>query len=146
MSFLTDKPVETLFRFLKERVDLLWSEDFCALGRVVNGKLVGAIGFHGFNGASCFVHMAGDPGWMTRGMLETVARFAFLTMNLKMMIGLVPSGNEKALEIDLRLGFELIQTIPDAHPDGAMHVLVMRRENCRWLERDNGWKIRAKAA
>jgi RimJ/RimL family protein N-acetyltransferase len=135
-----------LFQFLKDRVQLAWTEDFEALGRVVNGKLVGAVGFHGFNGASCFVHMAGDPGWMTRGLMETAVRYAFVTRELNMIFGLVPSGNTKAREIDLRMGFEELQTIPGAHPDGALHLLVMKRENCRWLERKHGWEERSKAA
>lgn len=135
-----------LFDFLKQRIQIMWSEDFEALGRVVDGKLIGAVGFHGFNGASCFVHMAGDPGWMSRGLLETVSRYVFVMRGMNMMFGMVPSGNTRAYDIDLRLGFKELLTIPGAHPDGAMHMLVMRKEDCRWLERDNGKEIRARCA
>lgn len=147
MSFLTDRPIPALFAFLRERIGLAWSEDFQALGRVVDKKLVGVIGFNNFNGASCFIHMAGDPGWMTFGMLETAARYVFLQRNLDMMFGLVPSGNQHALEIDLRLGFKHLITIPGAHPDGALHLLQMTKDECRWLKRKRyGKEVHARAA
>src|SRR5690349_22126724 len=124
MSFLVDKPLTTLFGFIAERTGIMWTPDFQALGRVVDGKLVGVIAFNNFNGASCHIHMAGDGGrWMNRALLETAARYVFIERKLEMMFGLVPSGNKAALEQDLRMGFTELITVPGAHPDGALHIL-----------------------
>jgi RimJ/RimL family protein N-acetyltransferase len=135
MNFLTDKPTESLFQFLSNRIGLNRTSDFVGLGRVVDDKLVGVLGFNNFNGASVQMHMAGDPGWLTRGMLETAARYVFETLGLQMILALVPSGNVKALEMDKRMGFVELIAVPGAHPDGALHMLCMRKHQCRWLRR-----------
>ncbi len=136
-SFYTDKPRMVLFEFLEDRIGLMWTPDFQALGRVVGGKLVGVCGFNSFNGASCQMHMAGDRGWITRGMIETAFRYAFILRGLNVVFGVVPSGNVEALDVDRRLGFTELVTVPGAHPDGALHLLQMRREACRWITRKN---------
>lgn len=148
MQFLVDKPRMVLFDFLATRTGIMFTPDFRGLGRVVDGSLVGVIGFNNFNGASCQVHMAGDgKRWMSRALLETTARFAFLTCNLDMMFGFVPSGNKVALEQDLRMGFTELIVIPNAHPDGALHILQMTKASCRWLGRkEYGKENRAHAA
>lgn len=127
------EPLPLLFSWLQERIGLVWSEDFRAIGRVVNGQLVGVVGFNGQNGASCQMHMAGEGKyWISRNFIREVFRYAFVTCGYNVVFGLVPSGNIVALEIDLRLGFKELATIVGAHPDGALHFLVMRREDCRW--------------
>jgi RimJ/RimL family protein N-acetyltransferase len=127
-------PLELLHDWLNERVGLARSEDFRAIGRVVDGELVGVVGFTGYNGASLQMHMAGDtPKWGSRRLLRAVFGYAFNQCGCNMVFGMVPSNNAKALEIDLRLGFTEIANIPGAHPDGSLHVLIMRRDNCRWL-------------
>jgi hypothetical protein len=152
MHFLVDKPRMVLFEFLKDRIGLMLTPDFEGLGRVEirDGKrtLVGVIGFNNFNGASCHIHMAGDTKrWMSRGLLETAARYVFLQRGLNMMFGLVPSGNVAALEQDQRMGFTLVTTMQGAHPDGALHILQMTKAGCRWLERKKyGQEIHSHAA
>lgn len=152
-SFLVDKPLMVLFDFISTRTGLMWTPDFRALGRVVvdehgNRTLVGVIAFNNFNGASCYIHMAGDgKRWMSRALLETAARYAFVTNNLELMIGLVPSGNTAALEQDLRMGFTQVVELPGAHPDGSLHVLQMKKSACTWLKRKkHGQEIHSRAA
>lgn len=147
MTFLTDKPLMVLFEYLEQKCGIMWTPDFQALGRVVDGRLVGVIGFNNFNGASCQMHMAGEPRWVSRGLIETAFRYVFIMRDLKMAFAFVPSGNQVALDIDLRVGFKKLMTIRDAHPDGALHVLQMRKENCRWLGRQrHGQEINSRAA
>jgi hypothetical protein len=43
--------------------------------------------------------------------------------------------------VDKKLGFREVASIPGAHPDGALHVLVMTKEECRWLRGKNGEKV-----
>lgn len=130
---LISYPLDTLYEWINERVGLTRSEDFRAIGRVVDGELIGVCAFTGFNGASLQMHMAGSGRWMSRHFLREAFRYAFGICGCNVVFGMVPSGNTKALEIDLRLGFEEVATIAGAHPDGALHVLMMRREQCRWL-------------
>lgn len=127
-------PLDLLYEWINERVGLARSEDFRAIGRVVDGKLVGVVAFTGYNSASLQMHMAGDdPRWMSRSFLRESFRYAFDICGCNVVFGMVPSGNLTALEIDLRLGFEEVANIAGAHPDGSLHILMMRREQCRWL-------------
>jgi RimJ/RimL family protein N-acetyltransferase len=131
---LIGRPRELLFDWLHQRVGLTWSDDFTAIGRVVNGELVGVVGFNSHNGSSCQMHMAGEgKHWATRKFITEIFRYAFDTLGYQVVFGVVPSGNPGALAINYRLGFKELATIPSAHPDGALHIVMMRREDCRWF-------------
>lgn len=141
-ELIVSEPSMVLYDWLDKRISLAWSTDFRAVGRVVDKKLVGVVGYNGFNNASCQMHMAGDgKHWITRELLHRAFELPFETWGLQMVIGLVPSGNVDALVIDKKLGFKEIASIQGAHPDGALHVLVMRKEECRWLRGKHGKEI-----
>lgn len=137
-QFLTCEPRESLYKFLAPRIGLAWSSDFHAIGRVVDGTLVGVVGYNGFTGSCCQMHMAGDTKhWITREFLLQAFRYPFVTCGLNLVLAVVPSGNLQALEIDRKLGFEEILYLPRAHPDGGLHFLKMTREQCRWVRSDS---------
>jgi L-amino acid N-acyltransferase YncA len=55
-------------------------------------------------------------------------------LKLKVILALVSSNNTEALKLDRHLGFVDKAYIEDAHLDGDLVILAMRRENCRWLD------------
>lgn len=121
-----------LHAWLKERIKLPWSEDFKALARVIDGEIVGCVGYEGFTGTSCMMHMAGArPGWFNREFMRMAFRYPFEVLGLDMVFGRVPSGNTVALDIDLRLGFKELIFLEGAHPDGGIHLLQLKRED--WM-------------
>jgi hypothetical protein len=124
-----------LYDWIHQRVGIAHSTDFCALGRVVGKDLIGVVGYNGHNGKSCRMHMAGEGQWITRDFLAVAFYLPFVQWGYEVVFAEVPSGNERALDIDIRLGFQKLDTIPGAHPDGALHFLMMRKENCRWIKR-----------
>src|SRR5688572_23269866 len=102
-QFFTDKPPLVLHDWLKQRIGLPWSTDFRALARVVDGEIVGVVGYEGFTGTACRMHMAGDgKRWINREFLHRAFHYPFVTLGLPMVFGVVPSGNKVALEIDLK--------------------------------------------
>lgn len=126
-----------LHDWLKERIKLPWSEDFRALARVKDGEIIGCVGYEGFTGTACMMHMAGvKPGWFNRTFMRLAFNYPFEILGLKMVFGHVPSGNTKALEIDLRLGFKELIYIEGAHPDGGIHLLQLKRED--WMRTKYG--------
>jgi RimJ/RimL family protein N-acetyltransferase len=136
-GFFTDEPPMVLHEWLRQRIGIPWSTDFRALARVVDGKIVGCVGFEGFNGKSLRMHMAGDgPGWINREFLQRAFRYPFVTLDLPMVFGVVPSGNTAALEIDRRLGFKELLYVPGAHADGGLHFLQLLRED--WMRSKYG--------
>lgn len=78
--------------------------------------------------------MAGfRPDWANRDMLWVAFDYPFNQLGCKKLFGQVPESNPKALEIDLKLGFKIIAKIDDVFPDGALIVVALDRDDCRWL-------------
>lgn len=148
MDFLTDSPKMVLYDWLNQRVGLAWSTDFTAIGRVKDGEIIGVVGYNNFTGTACQMHMAGEGGrWMNRHFLDQAFWYPFVALKLAMVFGVVPSGNQTALKIDLKLGFKQLMYIPGAHPDGGLHYLQMTRADCRWIRgKDHGQEKHAAAA
>lgn len=130
-AFYTDRPPLVLHDWLKQRIGIPWSVDFRCLARVIDNKITAVIGYEGFTGASCRMHMAGEGQWMTPGFIRAAFEYPFTTLDLPMVFGIVPSGNLVALDIDKRMGFVELLYIPGAHPDGGIHFLQLTREDWR---------------
>lgn len=135
-GFFTETPPMVVHEYLRERIGLPWSTDFRAFARVVDGRIIGAVGYEGFNGCSCRMHMAGEFGWMNRETIQKAFRYPFFILDLPMVFGIVPSGNTAALEIDRKFGFTQLLYVPGAHADGGLHFLQLTREN--WLRTKHG--------
>ena len=91
------------------------------------------VGYDGYNGASVVMHMAGEPGWIDKAILHAAFDYPFNEMGCNQVLAFVPSGNTSALEIEPRLGFEVVIELQGAHPDGSLFVMRMTRDNCKWL-------------
>lgn len=144
---LTTEFQTVLWSFLRDKIGIPWSTDFIGLGRIQDGKLIAVVGYNNFTGTSCYMHMAGDhKRWVTKEFIREAFRYPFETLGLDMVFGVVPSGNIQALKMDRKLGFEEIVYIPGAHPDGGIHLLQMKREDCRWLRDKDGKEKHTEAA
>ena len=127
-----------LISYLCERIGLVPTSHIRAIGKIKEGKLIGVVGYDGWTGSACEMHMAGEPGWLTYDFIKFAFEYPFICGDCKLVIGKIPSGNIAALDIDKRLGFKEVLVLPDAHPDGALHILIMKREDCKWLEQRHG--------
>lgn len=107
--------------------------DLRCIGNVLNHKLMGVVGYDMYNGASIMMHSAGEGNWLTKQMLHAVFDYPFRVCKVNMVIGLVPSGNEQAIRFNHHIGFRINTVLDGAHPDGALYVMTMRREECRFL-------------
>ena len=146
-SGLTTAHQTVLWEFLRDRIGIPYSTDLICIGRVIDGRLAAVVGYNNFTGTSCYMHMAGDhPRWMNKEFLREAFRYPFETLDLTMVFGIVPSGNIRALGIDRKLGFRELIYIPGAHPDGGIHILQMKRDDCRWLRKPDGKEVNSEAA
>lgn len=105
---------------------------FNAIGVERDGELIAGIVVNNFNGANATVHIALTKT-LPRDFLHVCFEYLFVQCNLKRVTGLVPSSNQKALKFDKHIGFTEEFVMKDGHPDGDMHVLVMFKDDCRWL-------------
>jgi hypothetical protein len=121
--------------WLCEKIGLMPTGHLVCLGSVspLDNRLRGVVGYDSFNGASCTMHMAGEPGWIDKAMLLAAFDYPFNVMGCNQVLAFVPSDNLVALDIDRRLGFTLVVELDGAHPDGSLFLMRMRREECKWL-------------
>ncbi len=109
------------------------STDVC-IARVEDGELWGGVVYQGYTGASISIHMAGfNPRWVNKDMIWVAFHYPFVQLGCKKLFGQVGLHNQKALELDLRLGFKEEARIADVYPEGDMVLLSMRLEDCKWL-------------
>lgn len=114
-------------------------------GRVERGRLIGVVGFANFTDACCELHCAGEGNWVSREFIRTVFGYAFA--NVRVIIGLMASGNKRALRFARHAGFREDGRIEGAHTDGALVVMSLRREECRFIEvTEHGTQVEAAAA
>lgn len=113
-------------------------------GRVEGRRLLGVVGLANFTDASCEMHCAGEGNWVSREFIRTAFGYAF--KHVRVVLGLVGSGNLRALRFNRHLGFREECRIEGAHADGALVVMSLRREQCRHLEIKHGTQREAAAA
>ncbi len=107
---------------------------FGCLGLEEHGELVAGVVMESYTGRNANVHVAGvGRNWLNKNMLLTCFIYCFNYLGLKRLTGLVPASNKEALAFDLHLGFKHEFTMIDGAKDGDLEVLVMRREDCRFL-------------
>ncbi len=142
---ITTAHQDLLASWLCSRIGYIPSQAIKCIGNMIDGKIVGVVGFDGYNGASVMMHVAGDGNWCTRSLLFAAFDYPFKRLRCKMVIGLVPSGNREALRFNERLGFKVENELHDAHPDGSLVLMTMRRDECRWTEERYGKEVRTTA-
>lgn len=106
-----------------------------------NGDILCGVVLEDYNKVSASIHVAGvGKYWLNKHFLYSVFDYTFNQLKLKRLTGLVAQGNDAALRFDLGLGFKVEAVLKDAHQDGDIYLLVMRPEDCRYLnqERHNG--------
>lgn len=114
------------------------SADLRCIGWAEDDKLVIVAAFNGFVGKLAQIHIAAAPGWhfAPRSMLQIVFDYAFNQAGLEMLIGVVNSQNERAMRLDLHLGFKEILRLPGMHTDGGdLVVLAMKKSECKYLDK-----------
>jgi RimJ/RimL family protein N-acetyltransferase len=113
-----------------------WAGYVC-LGLEEAGELVAGVVMESFTGRSANMHVAGvGRNWLNRNMLQTCFIYAFDHLGLQRLTGLVPASNTAALAFDLHLGFRHEYTLVDGAKDGDLHILCMRRADCRFLPQE----------
>lgn len=131
---LTTYDQGTLAQWLCEKIGLMPTPHIVCIGSLSSEhRLRGVVGYDSFNGASCTMHMAGEPGWIDKSMLHAAFDYPFNVMGCNQVLAFIPSDNLVALDIDRRLGFKLVCELDGAHPDGSLFLMRMRREECKWL-------------
>jgi len=139
----SEKPYR--FAVLDVDRDWDWIHSELPLGLIDDTTGIIVVDRHGFYAAACImdswtntglcVHMIiKQPMVLRHGFLQRIADMAFVYAGKKVMIGMVPANNKKALKLDKHIGFKEIYRIRDGYDEGIDYVILeLRREDCRWI-------------
>lgn len=118
-----------------------WEPWAMGIGWVRDGTLIAGVAYDRYNGASVCMHVAADgKHWLTRSYLRACFDYPFNRLNVKKVLGLVDASNAQARKFDEHLGFRLEARLQDAAPGGDLMIYSMTRDQCRYLEPDDGRK------
>ena len=105
------------------------------IGQEIDGEIKAVVAFDNILDKSCEMHTAAIvPNWISRDLLWACFDYPFNILKVKVILATVASTNKEALKLDRHLGFVDKAYIEDAHIDGDLVILAMRRENCQWLD------------
>jgi L-amino acid N-acyltransferase YncA len=105
------------------------------IGQEIDGEVKAVVAFDNVLDKSCMMHTAAIvPNWISKDLLWACFDYPFNILKVKVILASVASTNIEALRLDRHLGFVDKAYIEDAHIDGDLVILAMRRENCRWLD------------
>lgn len=127
------------YDWLARKANLVIGPSFGALEAVDGDRILAMVGYDGWTENSCAMHMALDEPIAIRRLLKPAFGLVFdrppKGLGKGVVFGSVLSTNEKAMRMDLRLGFRQIARLRDAWAKGVDVILLeMRREDCRWVE------------
>jgi hypothetical protein len=101
-----------------------------------NFEIEWVVGYDGFLGKVCQMHVvktAHKPA--PRKMLWAAFDYPFNRAGIEMILGVVNSNNEYAMNFDKHLGFKELNRLPGMHDDGGDLVLFgMKKDECKWLK------------
>jgi RimJ/RimL family protein N-acetyltransferase len=125
---------ERVGAWVAEQVEQLSSwGGFYAMGAEKDGQIMGGVVFNNFNGSNATAHIAvSKPNKMFLELLDHAFVYAFETLGLRRLTGLVEADNSKALKLDKHIGFVEEGVMKHGGSDGQdMIVLVLWPENYR---------------
>jgi len=105
------------------------------IGMEKDGALIAGVVYNEYNKVNINMHVASiGANWMTREYLFACFDYPFNKAKVKRVSAFIEEDNEAAIRFDTHLGFKYETRLKDFYVGGDMIVMVMRREDCRWLD------------
>lgn len=106
---------------------------FAVLGP--DDEIIAAALFEGFRETWCNIHTAIKPGVsLTRKELRHAFSIPFVAFGMRKVLGFVEQGNQAAIRMNERLGFQLEGVLTNATSEGKdLLVFALNKDQCRWI-------------
>jgi RimJ/RimL family protein N-acetyltransferase len=125
--------------WVAEKVDPDYKDGDLAVGVEHDGVLVAGVLLNDFNGSNIHAHLRVDnPFGMNHDFLKEVFALVFEKMGARRMTAACDGTNERILLLLIKMGFSCEAILVDFLPAGALYVMVMWPEKCRYLEKKHG--------
>lgn len=99
-----------------------------------SGSILAMVGYDGWMPNCCQMHVAVDRPFAAKRFLRAAFGIPFIETGRDLVVGWVLGTNQKAIDLDRRLGFRETYRVHDGWMRGVDLVLFeMRKNECRWL-------------
>lgn len=106
----------------------------CLGNKDSNGYIRGVVAYDHWTGKSCEMHVVGNKYWLSRSFMWAAFDYPFNQAKCEVIFAKISTGKKSVVNLALKLGFNLVCTIPDVFPDGGENILSMYKSQCKWLE------------
>ena len=105
------------------------------IGLEKDGEIICIFGYDNFNGKSCHQHFICNPGkYVPRDYIWFSYFYPFNQMGVEMLIGMLPSNNDRIIDLAKHAGFVEKYRIVGAHPEGDIILSTLNKQDCRFLK------------
>lgn len=105
------------------------------VARTDEGEFAGALVFDNWTFTSCVCHiLVVDPRAFREGLLQEGYEYIFVTCGRKMILGVIASDRDEAMQFIPKLGWELLYTLKDG-VDNGVDMNYFRYTKEQWLAR-----------
>ena len=121
------------WEWLSNRAKCGYCDDMRGVVAYRGNTIVAAVALDSWSETSCTIHVAiEDPMVLRHGFAHEVFNYVFTFANRKLIIGITPSDNKKALKFNKHIGFKEIYRIRDGYREGVDYVVQEYRKE-DWL-------------
>ena len=111
-----------------------FGEEARFIGQEKDGNLVAVVAFTNFIPNACAMHIASvGENWMSKDLLWACFDYPFNKLEKKVILATMEASNDEAIKLNRHLGFQDKALIEDAHENGDLLLMAMRKEDCKWL-------------
>lgn len=97
-------------------------------------EFLGGVIYNCFSKWDCHMHVASvSPRFINAKTLKVFFGYPFLQLNYCRVTGVVRESNQKALDFDLRLGFQVEGFARNGFGTEGAVLLGMLKEDCKWI-------------
>ena len=100
-------------------------------------RFIAGVVYDEYTGASITANIV-IAGMMSKRFLHDIFDYPFNQLGVDRIISHVKSNNVAAIRFNNKIGFKFTAIIPGVYRDADMIVYTMLRDDCRFLEKDNG--------
>lgn len=136
---------ELVGKWVTEKSGGKYTQGATGIGIIKDGELAVGIMYDVYTGVggSIMMHSRCDnPKATSKWFYWAIFDYPFNQLGVKRCNVLVHENNERALKLNIKLGFVRDAVIKDYFPDGDAVLLAMYKKDCSWLKNDNSKTVK----
>jgi len=113
-----------------------------AVGWLRDDDLTCGAFYENYTRRSITATIAVAPGAVVpKEFLRAIFHYPFVQLSCEKIVALIAENNRKSQNLVEKMGFVKEAVVADYYPEGDLFIYSMTKQQCRFLEKDNGQEI-----